>query len=1506
MTAVFQPDDGSIRSRLAQYAAADAYRQQAVSTQEAAALASFYSAYPNADPGLIAGLVKAGKQPNDPTVQKIMLQHTQQQQHSGFFDKIGDVIGGAVSKVGQGLGFVAGSSASGLAALGKGVVRSSLVALETPLQETQDFSRALLYEGLSPFSGGNNLASMNRNFGAALQQSGSSSGVEALSKIVGGDFGGIDLGTGFIPGGKVEQTVKEKAGRLQLQFGGNTFGGPGNPAITLGRLVGATVTEPGTQPYNILSGLIDAAAAWYGDPAAALGAAAKEAEVGGRISRALPVALDEGLAAGARELAIKPSLVPSVGKATSQGAAVTSTLHTLLGMIPGHRPTTLPDITETALSKGGSRIVDHLAGENDPLTIYNAMGRKPPIQVANELAQAATPQEVLQVLNNHVGSGITQFPEWNGFKVQAMGAPSIRLAGMMPGKIMDPNNLEDVFTQTDRLLGTMKTSPELRNDILRSVMSTPDAQSVAPVFFDGLAKAADEMAPKLRVKLEQLPGESDTEFASRLAGQQKVKAAGLVRSFAADGDKMRAYLGDEITANDKAAGLAVDGKLIPAQAPYQMLEFLNSAIPVPNARDIRTATATLGRLVDNPFFKGTQGYADTLMHFWKPLTIIKPALTLRLVGEHQAEMAASGLDSLFSHPLSFVAALVNNPEQAQEFMDSTGPIGKLAHPFQTAEALASKATGPLIGKVRQGDLTGVPFNADGESALKGLLSSMGNDAQDLAGVAGAHTVRGQKLFTMMDGPTAYSRAWHGSLSQIYNDPVWQKVAEGRGNLDDVKRWFWAEGQGYRNDLARRMPMLNTPAGADAYIDSLYRGAMYRTGGDPATLDAVSTGMFNGQPWGQLDDQGKWSLSDAMKRHLENVQGPDSVKGPITLAGDHPHKSYFDDTMTYLFDHLLQKPFEQLVGSPAVRQNYWQRVEQMVPYMDGPTRAATLEAAAKEGIGPGSKTVAAMRDAQTVANPTITSFEDAHGLALKHALNETKKVLYDQTNKSQFFDAMRTVFPFGEAWRQALTRWGRIAWNNPNTIVGGQKIYTGATGSGFFHKDDQGNEVFNMPFGRNISKLALGLTTPLFGGNSQGAGVDLTSRVSGLSMIMADALPGVGPVVQASAGAILPNTPDWDWARNFISPRGPNDYSQGLLESSLPGPVKSLAQAFFQKGNPRQYASYVSDASNYLVSTGKYDMTDPTGQQQSKMLNDAQAIAKGMYVLKGLGQAFAPSSPSLESLAKVKDGRTLEQAQIANEFHAWEQDPKIGYDGAVQMLLDRYGSQAFLSTQGKTLSLVGQAPLGTASSDWARTHQDIVKTYPLAWGLFAPQDAPGSFDYSAYQRQLQNGQRVDVTPAQRVALAQIHLAAHQYAIAQTKLSAKPSASERAWLGQIKQILTEEYPAYGKDVPGLPAKYPPDQVIAQLSRAVVDPRLSNSPVAKAASLYLQAREQGIVAAQALTSTGKAALTKGAASGRVLTGSGAEPIQAWLSNIGNLLVEKYPEFAPFFNAVFARELT
>lgn len=1470
MTGLYYEQDQTVLERVRQRSAAEAYRQQtsaSITPDFTDLLARYQQAYPDMEAGVMLGLARAGIDPSSEEAQAIGDADFEKQRKEGIFDSIGDVIGGGFRVVGAPLG-VAGRAIDD--AMGgvdesiipgiKGTIRTGMVVLESPLQELQTFIRAAGWTGvrLSEEQGDDSIANRIRNivdptrwddnarvFADAYPDAGSSSLREIMTH--GGE--NIDLGTGFLPGGEVEDTVKRRANRLTLKVNDAQFGGPGNPSITTGRITAAKVAEPGTAQFNALSGLVDAGVAWFGDPSSAALGAAKGANLSMRAGRAQRALRSEGLAQAGRELVTNPSMVAAVDRSYQARAA--ENLGDVAGRLihpRGGRNTVDLTRADEWLTKGGRTTVERIAETGSFYDLWQATGKKMGVDLTRRLAEASTPQDVMSILRPALGTEMRHAPEFVGFKAARANRQGVRLLQGMPGSFLDPEDMDEMVEQADRWLRNAKVPPELRKEAVETLAQPRPKQELVTVVGDIMGKVADDLAERIK------PGNAATT---------KARARELTRMWNDDIEKTRSYFSDEIVENRKAAGIQIGGNPVDVQSPFLFTEYLNNLIPLPEAREIRRATSSIAKLVDNPFFDKTVGALDAVQSNWKRMVLLRGAYTVRVIGEEQVRMASSGLDSMFAHPMSFIASLVSGD-------------GKL--------------TKHLGGKAKQSDLMGDAFFEGGDAVPIELQRALN---KGWAGWVDGKTY--DRNFTMFkpedDG---YQRAWASSIGHLHTDPVARRVAGGNANLDEVKEWFFTEkGRKFRTPLVEAHPELATRAGADRYIDTLWEGVQYRTGSDPVLLEAIATGRIAGEKIGKTLETGRWVHGDVLDAHLETVIGPDAVVGQRVTSGGRGGGlgEAWDNGTGWAFSYLNTKPTNYLSRSQTFRQKYWQRIEEMVPYMDDTARAETLKRA--EGVVDDAA-LKRMRQAPKASPVTrtkridngsggfslvdeegaaITDLESADTLAKAYGLDETKKLLYDMTDRGQFFDAMRLVFPFGEAWKEVLTRWTKIGMENPRVIRRGQQVVTGARGSGFFHKDVNGEEVFTYPFSRQLSKALIGMP------------VDLNARVAGLSL-MTEVLPGVGPVMQIPAAAIIPETPDWDWARKVISPYGEPDTSGGMLEAFFPGYAKNIMSAL-GKGDDRLMANSVGATMDYLASTGEYDLAN---SDDVRRLNaDATHLAKNVYFLRSIVQFGAPSSPQPEYLVKDKDGDLAVARVIIEDFYKMQEED---YDTAPGRFLERYGKELFTLMQAKTFSVAPRLPVSKASAEWERSNKDLVGKYGNTWGFFAPTGDSEDFDYQAYVRQFERGDRVSITPEQRLALAQARVGRHIYEQAQAKVSDRPSTAEREWLAAIKERIREEYPGFGEMVPGLPARAEFGTIVEEIQSAIADPKLSAMPQARAARLYLAARERALAFAQEQGVT-------------TLEAMAAQPAREWLANVGQQIASRYPEFQEMFDVVFSREV-
>ena len=164
--------------------------------------------------------------------------------------------------------------------------------------------------------------------------------------------------------------------------------------------------------------------------------------------------------------------------------------------------------------------------------------------------------------------------------------------------------------------------------------------------------------------------------------------------------------------------------------------------------------------------------------------------------------------------------------------------------------------------------------------------------------------------------------------------------------------------------------------------------------------------------------------------------------------------------------------------------------------------------------------------KNASRSTVNELEELMKAAKRDAITETKDLFYDLSNKSNVADAMKFIFPFGDAWYEVLSRWAKI--QNP-TISGGQSFRNvrriqqpmkAGQQSGFISTNEYGEETFNW-------NLTAGSLLNSFIPN--GANVHLQGKVPISSLMFIDPTargvfaPGVSPIVQIAAQFTEPDT-----------------------------------------------------------------------------------------------------------------------------------------------------------------------------------------------------------------------------------------------------------------------------------------------------------------------------------------------------------------------------------------------
>ena len=158
--------------------------------------------------------------------------------------------------------------------------------------------------------------------------------------------------------------------------------------------------------------------------------------------------------------------------------------------------------------------------------------------------------------------------------------------------------------------------------------------------------------------------------------------------------------------------------------------------------------------------------------------------------------------------------------------------------------------------------------------------------------------------------------------------------------------------------------------------------------------------------------------------------------------------------------------------------------------------------------------------------TQAQLEEVLRRAKYDAIDETKQVFYDLTNKANIADAYKFIFPFGDAWYEVLSRWAKImdpVQSGAQPFRNIRRLQVGvnaARGSGFMSTNDYGENIFNW-------SLAPGMMSNYFIPND--ANVRLQGQMPVSSLMFIDpsvrgiTMPGTSPIVQLSTQWLAPTT-----------------------------------------------------------------------------------------------------------------------------------------------------------------------------------------------------------------------------------------------------------------------------------------------------------------------------------------------------------------------------------------------
>jgi len=1416
-------------------------------------------------------------------------------------------------------------------------------------------------------------------------------------------------GDGWFMGGRAMELQAERARQYRGEIDGHAW--------TLGRGAASLFLQPGSKPYNILSGVVDAAAAI-----------------------ATPVV---------------PAPAGKVAGAVSAGLGNVG-FRTLAGLTDFESAVIIPAKVEKWLQTSGGKAIIKKISEietmDDALATFKNVQHMDFINKIIDLKDEVDITDYLmQTLGKPVGGlleagkGVSTIDQINISRLsdvkQAMAGRSSFIGKMMaavPGNhiVLQGGNPRDVANSVRNLNGYMKllkVDPNDRDRLIKTFSkalteNNGNIYSVVREFDDIMVTSLramgvpDDAISDLRSTMKDLRGNKDVWGA--ISGEGKPTAYNA-RIPTADG-KIR--VAPSSTAGTQGEMLNQASMILPdPQRVRRMMSqvgwiYGKGQLFKRDAKEIgqlKNSIAVLRKDADDEIaaLKATVKEGADKAEVTEKIKLIQnktnaavKEIDTQIAGLQGPRLSDPSLYGKLRLPLSALEGfqqeiwrpvtlltggyvLRNMMDSAFRYSMTPGLKGGVLHPIQWIQvATNSKFRGTLSG-VKWAELTPEAAEMLAREGADEFFDAIGQQMRETfsskAMYQQAYMDKHWEKATRTSG-TSFRKGVQDEVDLLFRDEAFRLVAQEK-ETEEIVRELMAAGpqkSGYVSQLQGRWSnqemyevggsgrkavaspnfidstgkfTADTEQGLTWYIDEYVRPRLQEvTGGHPTLREAIANGKLVADDGTEIPlfklsaSQKTLGYSDEYTAIVEKIVREDAdriARGEPGILKDWyktgvelkafapgiPGRELpnwlrsWNKTTDKFFASLYPKRSSYLMQSPVFRQYYWQEVGKLADELDlqglNLIKNNFIEAAAKEGkqfdlpwleSWAGDPKVA-KKLFDRINNPSTNgkiSLSQIDAYAKGSALDQTKNLFYNASEKSNFADVLRIVVPFGSAWAEVMSSWTKIAVSNPQavrrvgvTVQGLQKADPDGDGKGFFWKDPvTGDYVFNYPFSEQIGGLAAALTPigaaaggvafglpGILGGAAAGAAVGtglqkglgleatrIISPVQSLSMGL-NIYPGAGPFVQIAANKILAKTPKADFIRDAILPYGEPDIST-IGPIPVPSWGRKVIDAIIgDKDNSRLLGDLTIDVMRLLHASGDYDLSK--AEERDRLENDSVTRARTLLVLRGFGQLIGPTRPDIEFEVATKQGDkyTVELAKAFRDMQA------ENFETAVERFISTFGEDAFLYVQGKTEAVAGGLDASKKFGRFERENTALFNRYPEVAGYFAP--VASNFDYAVYTRQIETGKRRKLTPTEFLDLAQQNVARSLYKSTQRAIGANPNEYQKESLRQVKALLEQRYPAYAKVVIDINAQ---KGRIKELERALSDPMLDNNPIAEAARVYFKYRNQTL---QELAN-------RGIVSGD-LTVKKAVDLREYLRNVADVLVERYPEFERLYDRLLYSEV-
>jgi hypothetical protein len=514
---------------------------------------------------------------------------------------------------------------------------------------------------------------------------------------------------------------------------------------------------------------------------------------------------------------------------------------------------------------------------------------------------------------------------------------------------------------------------------------------------------------------------------------------------------------------------------------------------------------------------------DVLSPMWKIANFMRLGYLTRVLSDDEMAYIAKLGAMTALKPIGRGAAnfAANQWSRAQMFATRRilghGDMGKFQPRRIGDQPITIKGRDPATGQVTSYEAAGAFPSTPMGKYWRGLASE-DRTTMDMDEGARLGAMRRTHNYGLIDqGDDTYLESWADALNnQLGSSPLTRQLLDGRDERE-VVQWLKATPEG-RSYAARMKIRSWDPQG---WVADLHRWV-----DDYAPTDEIKQAALR-------RDAGKDLLGQ-----IDLRTAPQQVHGPLLdfAMGQGAWAKKYEDFQRGFYKVMNQAPTDVLVRHPYASAVYKTRLQEL---------ANSWTASGGE-----------------ITGDVLAGFENQ---ARKYAIQDVNSIVLDLSRHSNAAHVFRFIAPFYNAWQQALTRWGRLAYADPEIIFKGNKLWQGSNNIPLMFdpngdvQDQNGKKISGGSQGytglANAENQLLTFRLPRSIAKRLGATTldNVQIPKSTLNLVLQGDpwyLPGFGPLVQLPASKIVEANPQYLNDFKAILPYGPQDFKSSILPTSI--------------------------------------------------------------------------------------------------------------------------------------------------------------------------------------------------------------------------------------------------------------------------------------------------------------------------------------------------------------------